>query len=111
MGDEAPILRDCLAWLKAAGIFSWRCSLGGLRTGSGARRKNPMSGFPDAAGIVPNSGGRFFVVECKAPKGRLEPHQLEWRKRLVDQGCLYILATSVADVETAFAYFARKGAS
>lgn len=102
MGDEAPILRDCLSWFRSSGIFAWRCSLGGLRTGKGARRKNPMSGFPDAAFIVPNSGGRFGVVECKAPKGKLEPHQIEWRDRLVEQGVFYVLATSLDDLIAAF---------
>lgn len=100
MGEEAPILRDCLAWLKAANVLSWRCSLGGVRHAGVGRKKNPMKGFPDIGGCLRT--GRFFVVECKAPKGRLTPEQIAWRDRLKSQGALYILATSVSDLESAF---------
>ena len=98
--SEADLQRVILDWLKIRGILHWRCELGGLRGGrGGGRRPNPMSGFPDIAGLWKR---RFFVIEVKAPKGVLSPSQIEWRDKLVGQGCVYILARSVDDVMTGF---------
>jgi hypothetical protein len=58
-----------------------------------------MKGFPDIAGLF---NGRFFAIEVKRPDGRMSPEQEVWRGRLEAKGCLYVVATSVADVDSAF---------
>lgn len=95
---EAPIQRAILDWLESRGTLHWRCSLGGLRIGKGGRRRNPMTGFPDIAGL---QSGKFFTIECKSPKGVLSPEQLEWKEKLQLHGCIYIVARSLGDVELA----------
>lgn len=98
---ESDIQRAILDFLEAKQVTHWRCSLGGTfvrNRGAIAFRKNPMTGFPDVAGICPDSGGKFFTVEVKTPKGRLSPEQKVWKDKLEGQGVLYIIATSVEDV-------------
>lgn len=53
----------------------------GIRSGSGGvRRKNPLAGFPDFAGISPK--GRFFALEIKGPTDRLSEKQSVWIRDL-----------------------------
>ena len=95
---EQDIQREILGWLSSQGIFHWRVSLGGVKHG-GVRKKNPMAGHPDIAGIIPNSGGRYFAIEVKKPKEKAEEHQVGWLKRLHDSGCLVFVARSLEDVQ------------
>lgn len=99
MTREADALTAILAWLDGrSDLTHWRVSLAGLASIKGrGRRKNPMTGHPDIAGVL--AGGRYFVIEVKRPKGgRFSPEQLAWRERLEAKGVLYIAATSVEDV-------------
>lgn len=101
---ESEIQRAILDYLEALQVTHWRCSLGGTmvrKRGSLVFRKNTMTGFPDIAGIIPNSDGRLFVIEVKRPSGRLSPEQEKWRDSLSRRGVLYILARSVEDVKAA----------
>lgn len=97
--SEMEIQRSILDWLKARGILSWRCALGGIRKGNGAKARNPLKGFPDIAGVIER--GRFFTIEVKTKSGRLSPEQKLWRDRLTERGVLYILAYSLDDVQSA----------
>lgn len=93
---EAEIDAEICAWFDARGIFHWRMSLGGLLV-KGRRVKGNLNGFPDRAGIIPSSGGRFFAVEIKRPGEQLRPEQVEWQRKLRAQGVLCFVATSVED--------------
>lgn len=94
---ESIIQRQILDYLTARRILSWRCSLGGVRLGSGRMAKNAMAGFPDIAFVLDQ--GQFGTIEVKAEKGRLSAAQEMWCDRLVAKNVLYILARSVEDVE------------
>ncbi len=87
-------------WLKAKGILHWRQHLGAVRV-KGARIKNPMKGFPDIAGVLPDTDGQLFVIEVKQEAGRFSMEQIEWMTILRNAGVLYIVATSVEDVAAA----------
>jgi hypothetical protein len=95
---ESEIQRTIMDYLEASGVLHWRVCLGGVRRRKGVRSRNPMKGFPDLAGIVPHSDGKFFVIEVKRPGQELREEQSRWRNSLEAQGVCYILATSVADV-------------
>jgi len=59
---------------------------------------NPLRGFPDLAGTVPSTAGRFFAIEVKSRRNGLRPKQRQWRADLINQGVVYILARSLDDV-------------
>lgn len=94
---EQVIQRAIMDWLDSAGIVHWRVHLGAVRV-KGARIKNPMRGFPDLAGVLPNSPGRLFVIEVKQEDGRFNVDQVRWKDKLAAVGVTYIIATSVEDV-------------
>ena len=58
-----------------------------------------LKGSPDIIGIL--SSGRFLGVECKSPKGRQTPDQVDFQRRCEAQYGLYVLTKSVADLEKA----------
>lgn len=104
---EQDIQREIVSWLdtqKAIGrLDHWRVTIGVALVGKGIRRKNPLKGHPDLAGVL-RPGARYFTIEVKRPgslAGRWYPEQLEWGTRLREDGVLYIVATSVEDVKRA----------
>lgn len=95
---ESDLQKRVTNYLDRAGIYWWRNHLGSAIV-RGRRVKNPMTGFPDLAGIVPETGGRMFVIELKHLRhGRLSPDQREWCQELKDQGVLVIVARCLEDV-------------
>jgi hypothetical protein len=72
---EAPVLHDCLAYLRRQGIVAWRQNSGTAWIGG-----QPVAfGYPgagDITGILPD--GRRLEIECKSATGR----QSEKQKRL-----------------------------
>lgn len=99
---EAAIQAAVIGWLTREGILHVRVPLGAVigRGASGGRhrRANPMRGFPDVMGVVPDGTGRLFVVEVKDPAGDFSVEQLRWRERLVAAGALYVCARQAGDV-------------
>jgi len=70
--------------LKTYSILHWRMPIDGIRSGSsGVRRKNPLAGFPDYAGVTQK--GRFWAAEIKGPGDRLSEKQNAWIQDL--RGC------------------------
>lgn len=104
---ESEIQRAILSWLSSEGFVHWRCSLGGVRHSGIGRKKNPMKGFPDIAGIGRNGLGRMFVIEVKTKTGRLSPEQEKWRAVLEAKGVIYILARSLDDVQSVLRCYER----
>lgn len=84
----------------------WRVPLGGVTQAGGKfRTRNPMTGHPDIAGILPGTAGRYFTVEVKAARGKFSTMQLKWRYDLEQSGCLVVSARSLQDVRDAFEPF------
>lgn len=96
---EGEIQRAILDYLDALGVLHWRVCIGPVLGGGGRfRRKNPIRGHPDIAGVLRPSG-RYFAIEVKRPtRARWSPEQREWRDRLTAAGVLYLVASSVEDV-------------
>jgi hypothetical protein len=106
---ESEIQRSILDWLEAEGIWHRRLSLGAVKV-KGARRRNPLIGFPDIFGLLRSGTGRMFVIEVKTKTGRMRPEQETVRRELETQGALYILARSLDDVVSTFQHYERFGA-
>lgn len=98
VAKEQDIQRAIMDYLKARGVLHWRVNMGGVRRSGIGRTANPMKGFPDIAGVWPDTDGCLFVIEVKRPGEQLEPHQVKWRDRLVANRVTHITATSIEDV-------------
>lgn len=95
--SEAPVLHDCLRYLKKRGIFAWRNNSGTLWT-NGQPVSFGYPGSPDIIGILPD--GTFLGVECKSATGRQSEKQKKFQQRAsVENQGVYILARSVEDLE------------
>lgn len=109
--SEGDLLKAVMDWFEAHRVCHWRVALGPAVVGRGGRKAfitNPMTGMPDVQGVVPNSGGRMFVVETKHLRhGRVAPHQREWHEKLAAQGVLVIVARCLDDVTAHFNWRAR----
>lgn len=103
--NESDIQSSILRWLKDNDILHWRVPLGGVRHAGAGTKKNPMTGHPDIAGILPNTCGRYFAIEVKKPKGKRSPKQDEWYEKLNQAGSLVFVATSVQDVSDELSAF------
>lgn len=93
---EAKIQRQILDYLERAQVLHWRLNLSAIHGRKGNFKG--LIGFPDIFGILPNTYGKVFFVEVKAPKGKLSEGQLEFHKRLRNANCLVIVATKLEEV-------------
>lgn len=96
---ESDLQSFTLAAMKCAGIFHWRVANGAVMHTIGKRiirKKSPIAGFPDIAGVCPS--GRFFALELKAEKGKVAPHQQEWIDTLSEANALVAVAKTVTEV-------------
>ena len=96
---EAPVLHDCLKWLRSRGVFCWRNNTGTAWIG-----EQPVTfGYPgsgDILGLTPR--GQFFAVECKSSTGTQSPKQKEFEAKVRANSGIYILAHSVRELEEAW---------
>lgn len=97
--NEAKIQREILDYLEVNQVLHWRVNASTLVGKSRARRNKSMIGFPDIFGIIPNTNGKAFFVECKDPKGKLSEEQIAFHKKLRNANCLTIVATDLLDVK------------
>jgi hypothetical protein len=93
---EAPVLHDCLRWLKKQGIFAWRNNSGTLWT-SGQPVSFGYSGSSDILGILPT--GQMLAVECKSPTGRQSAKQKKFEEKIKASNGVYLLVRSVEELE------------
>jgi hypothetical protein len=101
---ESRVQRDIMDWLTEAGYLHWRVQLSGVirrADGNTWMERNPMSGFPDLAGVLKSREGVLFAIECKAVGGKLSAEQERWREELVGAGVVHVVARSVEDVVVA----------
>lgn len=94
---ESAILKDCLHWLGANGIYAWRNNTGALPTGDGRFIRYGFAGSSDILGWT--KSGRALCIECKTPGGKQSPAQVEFQRRADEDGALYILAYGAIDLE------------
>lgn len=92
---ESDLLSYAITCLKQSGLVFWRVPNQGVRH-NGIRKKSPITGFPDLAGVFPN--GKFFAIELKTDKGRLSPEQTEWITKLNMSGAMAIVLRSKDEI-------------
>jgi hypothetical protein len=99
---ENAIQRAIVDYLRAVLPSSHRVVAipnGSRRTATG-RASNGVPGlspgFPDLMIIAP--GGKVYLIEVKAPKGRLSPEQIDWETWAFDYAIPRCVARSIEDV-------------
>jgi hypothetical protein len=96
---ESDLLSYALTTLKRHDVVAWRVPNGPVMhsvNGNMIRKKSPIKGFPDIAGVMPN--GRFFAIELKTDKGRLSPEQIDWITKLNMSGAMAIVLRSKEEI-------------
>jgi hypothetical protein len=92
---ESAVVRACLDYLAAIGVFAWRVNnVGIFRDNAFVFHGTP--GVPDIIGILP--GGRWLGIECKSGKGKQSPAQVDFQKRATKAGGVYLLTRSAAEL-------------
>ena len=94
---EHEIQEQILMWLKLKRIFHYRQNSGGLKKGSHFVK----FGVPGAPDIVAIIKGQYVGIEVKRVNGLQSQQQYFFQKELEKAGGKYILARSLADVESA----------
>lgn len=92
---ESDLLSYALSCLKQSGLVYWRVPNQGT-SHAGVRKKSPIKGFPDIAGVFPS--GKFFAIELKTDKGRLSAEQTEWITKLNMSGAMAIVLRSKEEI-------------
>ena len=103
---ESAILSNCLHWLKANGVYAWRNNTGASFI-NGAFIRYGYIGSADVLGLC--KSGRFLSIECKSPGGKQSPAQVEFQEKVEENGGLYLLVTSVIQLETWRGEITKKG--
>ena len=102
---ESAILTDCLHWLKANGVYCWRNNTGASFI-NGTLIRYGFIGSADILGLC--KSGRFLAIECKSPGGSQSPAQEVFQGEVEKNGGLYLLVTSVVQLETRRREITRK---
>ena len=101
--SEAEILKACLEFLAAKGIFAWRVNnipafdpkIGRYRSFHG------LKGVSDIIGILPSQEGvgRFFCCEVKSAHGKISASQEAYLQEVDNNGGLAMIVRSIDDLE------------
>lgn len=98
--SETDIKRAIMDYLELEAsrgkLHFWPVHLGPVKVG-GARKRNPMRGHPDIAGVLVPTG-RYFGIEVKKPNERFTQEQMDWALKLQKAGALFLTATCVEEV-------------
>ena len=113
MTPEGRVLKACMTYLAACGIFCFRNNTGGtpLHDGSGRYRPAPKSsvGSADIIAVIPrrmwvqDSNAHWWpptalAIECKSARGKQSPAQRAFQAKWEAAGGLYVLARSVDEL-------------
>ena len=99
MLPERDVQNAIRAYLGSRGVACFRCNVGRVRTADGRFFDTGLpEGFPDLIALPGN--GIIVFVEVKTLKGRLREAQKRFREWALSKGYEYVVARSVADVET-----------
>jgi len=96
---ERDVQNAIRAYLGSVGVACFRCNVGRVRTADGRFFDTGLpEGFPDLIALPGN--GRIAFIEVKTLTGRLREAQRRFRAWAQSKGYEYVVARSVADVET-----------
>jgi len=97
---ETEILKACLQFLSAHGIFHWRSNqIPAPLPGGGFRRFVGLKGVSDILGMSPQGDGRLLAIECKTETGRVSEHQQVFLDRVTALGGVACVVRSVDELE------------
>ena len=97
MTPEHRVMNEVRLAMGEAGWLCFRCNVGTWETKDGAFVSTGLPrGFPDLIAFGPEA--RCVLIECKAPKGRLRPDQISFKRAIEALGFEYVVARSAADV-------------
>lgn len=100
---ESDLVKGCLQLLTARRWFCWRINTGALRSG----RRLVRFGNVGQADVGAVKDGRYLEVECKLPGNKPTPAQEAWGAALRRAGGWYVVACSLAELETDLNYIER----
>jgi hypothetical protein len=99
---ESELTSYAVTRFKQAGVFWYRMPLGAVMHSIGGkvvRKKNPLKGFPDYAGLFQK--GRMWAAEIKAGKaGKLSPEQVDWITRLNHAGAMAVVLRTREEIDS-----------
>lgn len=88
MTPETAVKQQVKDYLRVKGVFNFHLMAG-------------MAAYPGAPDRIAVKDGRCYAIECKAPRGKLSPHQEAFRGQWEDSGGIYIEARSIEDLISA----------
>ena len=92
---HSALVRECLGFLQAVGIFAWKNNTGALPTKSGGFIKFGAVGSAD---IFALHAGRFIAIEVKTGKGKPTSAQLVWGQSVKECGGDWFCVRSVDEL-------------
>lgn len=111
MASEKEIQDSILQWLAIVKIFHYRQNTGAFskeytRKRDGVTKMSFIRfGYPGASDIVCVAKGFYIAIEVKDETGKQSPDQVEFQRRIEEEGGFYILARSLDDVINFFKVF------
>ncbi len=97
---ETELVSFCLEYLRAKRIFHWRNNTGAF-SGEHTRKRDGQTvkrfvrfGEPGSPDIYALVKGRLVGVECKVGDNKQSPEQVEYQKKLQQNGGYYWLIYS-----------------
>ena len=92
---ETALVRECIKWCRANGLFVWRNNTGTFQMGA-AWLKFSMAGAPDIIGLL--SDGKFLGIECKVKPNRQSELQKQFQEKIEFNKGVYVLVYSVYEL-------------
>jgi hypothetical protein len=94
------LVQQVLTYLRYKGHKVFRMNAGAIMTGQYGQRRVQLapSGCPDIIGWQKGTG-KFIGVECKIKPNKPTYLQEEFAKMMQADGCIYVLAYGLSDVE------------
>lgn len=98
---ETKLIRDCIDWCRAQGLFVWRNNTGTFQMGN-RYLKFSIVGAPDIIGLLPN--GKFLGIECKIHPNKQNDAQKHFEANIVTNKGVYIVVYSVYELANKLPY-------
>lgn len=100
---ETDLVRACLGWLTAHGVYCWRNNTGIVRLpGKGGKLRPVTFGKVGSSDILGVARGRLVAVECKQPGNRPSPEQAAFLEAVRANGGIAIVAHDLDELEQQF---------
>lgn len=96
---ESEVQRAILDYLGYGHVFHYRNNSGAMMSTYKGKERFMRFGALGSPDIIAVVGGRYIGIEVKGTGGRQNENQKEFQRQLEKAGGMYILASSVEDVD------------